>query len=181
LLLLIKFDHADIALIENVTHPAITDESERLFGMLRQLKEHGMSARFLVFVLATMVGSLIVGSLAAGVASSVRNGDPGYMLLVPFISVVGAGFAVPLAFIMWIVPSALIFSACLSLFEQSIGIVRAAQWSGVITAFVAALAATYVATDFGHDFDGAGSLMFFVGPTAVAIAPWIARKAYSLV
>lgn len=148
--------------------------------MIGRLKEHALSTRFFLFVLATMVGSLIVGSLAAGVASSVWNGDPGYIFLVPFISVVGAGFAVPLALILWIVPSALIFSACMSLFERPIGIVKAAQWSSAITAFVAALAATYVATSFGRDFDGVGSLMFFVGPTAVVIAPWIARKVYRI-
>lgn len=146
--------------------------------MYQQLKEHALSARFLAFVLATMIGSMIVGSFAAGGVAFVKSGDPSDLLVLPFISAIGAGFAVPLAFFLWIVPSALIFSACMSLFVGSTNITKAAQWSGAITAFAAAAAATYVATNFGRDVDGAGSLLFFVGPSAVAIAPWIARKVY---
>lgn len=148
--------------------------------MMRWLRRYGLNARFLVFVLVTMIGSVMVGSLAAGLVCSVRTGDLGFMLFVPFISALGAGFAVPLAFFLWIAPSALVFSACMALFEQPIGIVRAVQWAGTITALVAALVATYVVTDFGRDFDGAGGLMFFVAPVAVAIAPWVASKAYSV-
>ncbi len=144
--------------------------------MIRQLKRYGFNSRFLLFVLVTMVGSLLAGSLVAGLASSLVNGDLGYVLLVPFVSVVGAGFAFPIAFLLWILPSALIFSACMAFLEQTIGMAKAAQCSGAITALVAASVATYVATSFGRDFDGVGSLMFFVGPVAVVIAPWVARK-----
>lgn len=143
-----------------------------------RLRQHGLDMRFLLFVSATMVGSLLVGSVARGLTASFSTGDPGMLFVVPFLAMVGAGFVIPLAFIAWIVPSALIFSVCMIFLAEPLGAIKAAQWSGTVTALVAALATTYVATDFGRNFDGFGSLMLFVGPAAVVIAPWVAFMAY---
>ena len=148
--------------------------------MMRQFWKHGSDSRFFLFVFGTMIGSVIVGSLAAGLAQSVMTGDLAFVVFVPVISAIGAGLAIPLAFALWIVPSALIFSACMMRFEPTVGTLKAVQWSGTITAMLAAMIATYVATNFALDFDGAGSMMFFFGPVAVGLAPLVARKAYLL-
>ena len=173
-------DEPDLSTIQVLRYPRRLQVLGRDIEMMRQFWKHGSDSRFFLFVFGTMIGSVIVGSLVSGLAISVRTGDPWNMLRVPLISAVGAGFVVPLAFFLWIVPSALIFSGCMALFDHPIGCVRAVKWSAAITATVAALVATYVMTDFGRDFDGVGSLMFFVGPVAVALAPWVAGKAYSL-
>lgn len=146
--------------------------------MMQLFWQHGSDPRFYLFVFGTMVGSVILGSLAVGLTQSVMSGDLAFVVFVPVISAIGAGLAIPLAFALWIVPSALIFSVCMMRFEPTFGTLKAVKWSGTITALVAALATTYVATDFGRDFDGVGSVMFYFGPAAVGLAPWVARKAY---
>lgn len=148
--------------------------------MIQQLKLHGLSAPFLVFVLITMTSSILIGGVGSGLASYVKTGEPAMMLFVPFISMVGGGFAIPVALLLWFAPSAVIFSASMALLEEQIGTKRAVQWSGSITALAATVVTTWVATSFGRDFDGAGLLMLFVGPVALGIAPWAASKAYSL-
>lgn len=139
----------------------------RRLEMMRRLKPYGLGARFFAFVLITMIGSLLIGGVAAGFASYLMTGEPALMLFVPLASVVGGGFAIPVALVLWLVPSGLIFSASMGLLEEQVGTKKAARWSGSITALAAAIVTTYVAADFGRDFDGAGLLMLFVGPTAV--------------
>lgn len=148
--------------------------------MIRELKQHALSAHFVAFVLITMIGSLLIGGVAAGLASYVTAGDPALMLFIPFASVIGGGFVIPAAILLWYAPSALIFSCSMALLEKQIGTKRAAQWSGCVTALVAAVITTYVTTDFGRDVDGVGALMFFVGPISVALAPWAVRTAYNI-
>ncbi|MFT4151658.1 MAG: hypothetical protein QM656_15770 [Paracoccaceae bacterium] len=147
--------------------------------MMRELKQHGLSAYFFAFVLITMVVSLLIGGMAAGLAGYLMAGDPALMLFVPFASVIGGGFVIPIAILLWYAPSALIFSCSMAFLEKQIGTKRAIQCSGSITALVAAVITTYVATDFGRDVDGVGALMFLVGPVSVVIAPWTVRMAYN--
>ncbi len=146
--------------------------------MIRHLKLHGLSAHFFVFVLITMIASFLIGGVIAGFAGYLVAGDPALMLFVPFASVIGGGFLIPVALLAWYVPSALIFAGGMALLEKPAGTRQAAQCSGFITALAAVIVTTYVATDFGHDVDGVGRLMFFIGPVAVVIAPWAVRTAY---
>ena len=148
--------------------------------MVRQLMQHALSARFFAFVLITMIGSLLAGGAVAGLAASVMAGDPALMLFIPVATVIGGGLAIPVAILLWYVPSALIFSGSMALLEKHVGPCKAAQWSGFLTALAAAIMTTYVATDFGQDADGVGRLLFVIGLVAIVIAPWAARKAYGV-
>jgi len=148
--------------------------------MMRRSKPYELSVCFFAFVLITMICSLLIGSVAAGLVGYLMTGEPASMLLVPLASVIGGRFAMPVALLLWFVPSALIFRAVMGLLENQLGTKNAARWPGFMTALAAAIGTMFVATDFGQDFDGAGLLMLFVGPIAVAIAPWAADKAFNL-
>lgn len=93
------------------------------------------------------------------------------LAFVPFLAFVGAGFLIPLAFVAWIVPSAVVFALARSVFLSRFSATRAGQ----VTAAVAAGALPIVLTRFGQDRDGAGALMATIGPTAVLIGPIVAR------
>lgn len=148
--------------------------------MIQWLRRYGVDERFILFVVGTMVTGIIVGGLIAGLVSFVTTGDPALLFFVPFITAVGSAFLIPLALLVWILPSAFVFSISMAILKPRLGFQRATRWSALITAFAAACAATYVATNFGRDYDGAGALLFIIGPVSVGIAPWIAGKAYRL-
>lgn len=173
----LKGSYADLAAVGIVHHDNFANRSEKTFHMIRQMKQHGLSARFFAFVLITMASSTFIGGVLAGLGGYLRTGDAEMILAGLFIFMVGGGFVIPVALLLWIAPSALIFSASMALLEERLGTKKAAQWSGSITALVAAVVTTYVASNFGRSFDP--SVMFFVGPAAVCIAPLGVRIAYS--
>lgn len=175
----VRSAYADVAAIDVLHNGSCRGGREKNIRMMQELKQHGLSAHFVTFVLITMIGSLLMGGVVAGVAGYLTAGDPALLLFVPFASVIGGGFAIPVALLLWYVPSVVIFSCSMALLEKQVGTKRAAQWSGSVTTLAAAVLTTYVATDFGRDFDGAGAVMFFVGPVSVAIAPWAVRTAYN--
>lgn len=102
------------------------------------------------------------------------GGDISPLFFVPFLALVGAGFLIPLAFVPWIVPSAVAFAVARSVFLRRLS-ARAAQCAGAITAAFAAGSLTKVLTHFAQDWDGAGAMMAAIEPAAVLIAPIVAR------
>jgi hypothetical protein len=78
----------------------------------------------------------------------------------------------------WYLPSAVVFALVMQELVPRFGEIWATRCAGVVTAMVAALAATAVMTGGGRDFDGIGGLMLFVGPAAVLFAPLAVRWFY---
>lgn len=65
--------------------------------MIRQMKQHGLSARFFAFVLITMASSTFIGGVLAGLGGYLRTGDAEMILAGLFIFMVGGGFVIPVA------------------------------------------------------------------------------------
>ena len=146
-----------------------------MFGWLRKC---GLDARFIVFVLVTMLGSSVIGGIAVGVSAYILTGSSELLLVAPFLAVIAGGFLVPIAFVVWLVPSALTFAVTFSLFRRLLLPKCAAQWAGITTVTVAAIALTSVVTAFGQDWDGLGAAMLFIGPAAILISPFVAGYIY---
>ena len=143
------------------------------------LGQRGLDARFMAFVLLTMLLSTVVGGVVAGIASVFWTGSNELLLVVPFVALVGGGFLIPAALIAWLVPSAVVFAVALSMFRRRYAMRPAAQWAGSITTIVAAIALTLVLTGLGRDWDGIGLLMLAIGPSAILISPFVAGYIYS--
>ncbi len=146
--------------------------------MLGWFRRNGVDARFLGFVLVTMAGSVVFGGCVAGLVAGLMRGEVASFLAVAFFAMIGAGFAIPFALVAWYLPSAVVFALVMQELVPRFGEIWATRCAGVVTAMVAALAATAVMTGGGRDFDGIGGLMLFVGPAAVLFAPLAVRWFY---
>ena len=149
-----------------------------MVGDLGWFRRNGVDARFLGFVLVTMVGSVVLGGCVAGLVDGLASREAASLLAVPFLAMIGAGVVIPIAFMAGFVPSAVIFALVMQALVPRVGERWATRCAGVVTATVAALAATAVMTGGGRDLDGIGGLMLFVGPAAVLFAPLAVRWFY---
>ena len=158
--------------------PTRDRDSNREAVLVRWFRQRGVDGRFLLFVIATMVGSVICGGLAAGAVAFAVTGEAMSLVFVPFVAMIGAGFIVPVAFLIWFLPSALIFALVRRGLEGWVSAARAIQVAAVLVTAIASGLVTLALSEGGRDIDGAGGLMLFITPAALVLAPLIARRVF---
>ena len=95
--------------------------------MFKWLKRHGLDGRFVMFVLTTMLLSSAIGGVIAGFAAFLLTGKDSALLLWPFLFLLGGGYFIPIAFVIWLLPSALTFAVTLSICRRRYAEKPAAQ------------------------------------------------------
>ncbi|HRO14549.1 MAG TPA: hypothetical protein PLL33_05825 [Paracoccus sp. (in: a-proteobacteria)] len=93
----------------------------------------------MLFVVATMVVSTLVGGVAGGIAGMLVYGDPA-ALAFPLVATMGAGSVIPVLLVVWLIPSAFLFAAVMLMIGARLPRSVAAERAGLATAVVAALA-----------------------------------------
>lgn len=146
-----------------------------LFGLAFQ-------RRFLGFVLLTMFASAVLGAIFCGVWGALFSNDPALVFVVPIMICASAGFFIPIYFVLWILPSALIVRVLFSQSKGWLGARRARALALMANAAIASVAVVVIYEwflSYGWTV-GPGEVlllgMFLTGPIAVVISPFMAAR-----
>lgn len=131
---------------------------------------------FFLFVLETMVWSVLLSAVLLGILGVGVSGHPGTIPLAVFFMIVGAGVIIPLCLVVGLLPSGMIYFGCLWALRRRYPIETAVIWAARITTGTAGIVLTLVLSKGGQDWDGVGLIMGVIVPVAVLITPLIARR-----
>lgn len=138
-------------------------------------RRHGLDDRFMLLVVGIMAAGIFFTAIVAGLAAAIMNGNPGFLFGTAVLVIIGGGIMIPVALLIGLLPSAVIFIVTLNLALRRHNFNMAVQWAATVMTVIPAMLATGI---LAQDADGAGALMLIIGPASVVSAPWITRKIY---
>ncbi|MEM5521664.1 hypothetical protein WNY39_13630 [Sulfitobacter sp. AS59] len=142
--------------------------------MIINQKNRNTVARFLSFVILTMIGSALFGGIAASLAVAGTSGDLYAAMFTPILTLFGSFFLMPIYFVLFILPSALVFATVLWLVGEKHEYSLRIRIAGTLMALTAATALVGVT----HTMRDIAELAKFVAVAAIVIAPFTSWRAF---
>ncbi|MEP0963621.1 MAG: hypothetical protein ABJG75_17645 [Roseobacter sp.] len=142
--------------------------------MIISQKDRNTVARFLSFVIRTMIGSTFIGGIAAGLVVGGISGDLRAAMFTPIATLFGSFFLIPIYFVLFILPSALVFATALWVVGRKLNYSLRIRIAGTLTALTAATAFVGIT----HTMREIAELAKFVAVAAIMIAPFTSWRAF---
>lgn len=142
--------------------------------MIINQRNRNTVARFLSFVILTMIGSAFFGGIAAGLVVAGISGDLYAAMLTPIWTLFGSFFLIPIYFVLFILPSALVFATVLWIVGRKLDNSFRVRIAGTLTALTAATAFVGIT----HTMREIAELAKFVAVAAILIAPFTSWRAF---
>lgn len=128
----------------------------------------------LSFIALTMIGSALIGGVILGIVSAIARADISLFVVVPIWILFGSLFMIPFWFVVWALPSAVIFHCVKAITVFGMTPDTRVRLAGRATATVAAL--IFVSVNFSDRDIGWASLV--IGLAAIVIAPSVASRTH---
>ena len=128
----------------------------------------------LSFIALTMIGSALIGGIFLGIVSAIAQVDISLIVTVPSWILFGSLFMIPFWFVVWALPSAVIFHSVKAINVFGMPPDTRVRLAGLATATVAAL--IFVSVNFSDRDIGWASLV--IGLAAIVIATSVASRTH---